>query len=105
MLIRSDGHLNQRGRLLRTGLALAIMISALIVGPRAFAADQGSESGDAPLAYDTYTVVEGETLWSIANDVAGDGSSTRETLSTIQQLNGLSGSIVMPGQQLRVPRG
>lgn len=44
----------------------------------------------------TYTVRSGDTLWTIAQS---HGTSPR----TLQQVNGLRGSRIYPGQQLRVP--
>ena len=48
-------------------------------------------------------VVEpGDTLWSIAESVA-DGSDVRAVVDRIQELNGLEGSGLVPGQVLQLP--
>lgn len=53
-------------------------------------------SGGAQATLATYTVRSGDTLWKIARS---HGTSPR----TLQQVNGLRGSRIYPGQQLRVP--
>jgi nucleoid-associated protein YgaU len=50
----------------------------------------------------TYTVLPGQSLWSIANDVLGDGNRYQELLDLNPGLRGDPGRLV-PGQQLRVP--
>jgi LysM repeat protein len=47
-------------------------------------------------------VQSGDTLWSIANSVAGD-EDVRAVVDRIQQVNGLSGSALEPGQVLHLP--
>ncbi len=50
-------------------------------------------------------VQPGQTLWSVARQVA-PGADVRETVARIKDLNGLSGpssDVVVPGQQLVVP--
>lgn len=46
----------------------------------------------------------GETLWDVAQRVAPN-SDPRAVVERIRQLNGIEGSAVQPGQQLRVPDG
>jgi hypothetical protein len=46
----------------------------------------------------------GETLWDVARRVAPH-SDQRAMVGRIQQLNGMVGSAVAPGQQLQVPDG
>jgi nucleoid-associated protein YgaU len=47
-------------------------------------------------------VQQGDTLWSIARSVAGD-EDVRMVVDAIQELNGLAGSTLQPGQVLRLP--
>ncbi|WP_285696642.1 LysM peptidoglycan-binding domain-containing protein [Actinomadura sp. NBRC 104412] len=72
----------------------------LTVGPGARAG--GRDDTLARGAVPTDVVGFGETLWGVAerNDPGGD---PRITVQRIADLNGLSGSIVHPGQRLRVP--
>lgn len=60
----------------------------------------GSDDGlPAPGDEDTYTVKQGDSLWSIAEKVLGDGSRWIE----IYELNNLPSSVIYPGQVLIIP--
>lgn len=81
-----------------------MFVRALIVGVVAFllwtVAAAGSEGAGAPR---TYTVRPYDTLWSIATaNYAGD---PREGVWRIQDANGLDGTLLVPGQRLRLPQG
>lgn len=47
----------------------------------------------------TYTVARGDSLWTIAEKLLGNGSRYKE----IKRLNGLTSDIIRPGQVLKVP--
>lgn len=47
----------------------------------------------------TYTVAKGDSLWKIANDKLGNGSRWPE----IQKLNNISGTLIHPGDVLKLP--
>lgn len=49
---------------------------------------------------DTYTVKDGDSLWSIAQNILGDGSRWIE----IWELNNLPNTVIYPGQVLRIPK-
>jgi Uncharacterized protein containing LysM domain len=50
-------------------------------------------------AYDTYTVQKGDSLWSIAQRLLGNGS--RYTI--IRALNRMKSNLIVPGQKIKVP--
>jgi nucleoid-associated protein YgaU len=50
----------------------------------------------------SYKVLPGQSLWSIANDVLGNGGRYQEILNLNPQLQGDPGRIV-PGQELVLP--
>ena len=56
---------------------------------------------DAPAAeaYDTYTVVSGDTLWKIAQEQLGDGRRYKE----IMELNGLKSDTIRTGAKFLIP--
>ena len=88
----------------RKGMArvalIAIVLAALaLVAPGAIA---GDEPG-AAVAHDTYTVAQGETLWSIASSLTAPGEQVRETMNQLQDLNAMSGSSLRAGEQIAIP--
>jgi nucleoid-associated protein YgaU len=63
----------------------------------------GSSADGLRLVGESSVVVEpGDTLWSIAGEVAGSGD-VRPLIDRIQDLNGLTGAELVPGQVLRLP--
>lgn len=53
-------------------------------------------------SFRTHTVLAGETLWSIAEDIAGD-RDVRDVVAEIQRLNLLESASVQAGQQIALP--
>jgi hypothetical protein len=90
--------LTVRGRWVVRALALVVAGAALLTGGRAFADGAG-----APVAVDTYTVGEGETLWSIAGAFTAPGEDVREVVDELTELNGMAGSALTAGDQILVP--
>ena len=78
---------------LALGVAIGSWLAPLIAGG----------DGDLRLAGAQSVVVQpGDTLWSIAADAAGTGD-VRAVVDRIQALNGLQGTILVPGQVLDLP--
>ena len=50
--------------------------------------------------YETYTVVNGDSLWGIAAKKLGSGTRYKE----IKTLNGLSSDTIYAGQKLKIPK-
>jgi hypothetical protein len=97
---RSGLRLTLRGRrvsaalALGVGLALGVWLAPLL--------DTGSN--DLRLVGERSVVVQsGQTVWSIAGDVAGSDQDVREVVDAIEELNDLEGAVVIPGQVLRLP--
>ena len=98
---RSPGRLRltRRARLLGVTLALVLGVAIgswlgpLLAGPGADLRLAGAES---------VVVQPGDSLWSIAGKVAGS-SDVREVIDRIQEINGLSGTVLIPGQVLELP--
>ena len=91
--------LTRRARLLAATLTLSLGVAiGSWLGP--LLAGGGD---DLRLAGVQSVVVQsGDTLWSIATQVAG-GADVREVVDRIQRLNHLSGTALMPGQVLELP--
>lgn len=52
-------------------------------------------------SYTTYTVKKGDSLWKIAKKQLGNGNKYKQ----IQSVNGLNGTLIRVGQQLKIPKG
>ena len=91
--------LTRRGRVVVTLLIVGVILGALVIF-----SGQSVATGDAGAPVPTRTVVvgEGDTLWAIAAEVAGDGD-IRETVHAIEKLNSLSGPALEVGQEIAVP--
>ena len=55
----------------------------------------------SPIKYNTITVSEGDTLWSIASALEGN---IRENIYTIKEINNLESSMIYVGQEILVPQ-
>jgi nucleoid-associated protein YgaU len=62
----------------------------------------GGEGGLRLAGVTSVVVHEGDTLWSIASSLGGDGD-VRAVIDEIQRLNGLEGADLVPGQVLQLP--
>lgn len=93
--------LTRRGRrviaVLLAVVAAVVVLLALLGG--AGAATAGGAAG-APLP--TLTVDAGDTLWSIAEEIA-PGADPRGVIYELKKLNGLPSAAVSPGQVLSIP--
>ena len=57
----------------------------------------------APSAsFETVTVMGGDTLWSLAADIA-PAADPRDVVDAIARLNALDGVTIAPGQRLAIP--
>lgn len=59
----------------------------------------GADSGPS---YITVTVEEGDTLWGIAKKYNKEGD-IRKYIHKIREMNGLSGSILIEGEEIKIP--
>jgi hypothetical protein len=92
--------LTTRGRRV---LAALVLVTAAVVG--AVAGMVASSQTALPTELETVTVSTGESLWSVAVAVAGDGDDPREVMAQIAALNDLDGDVLQAGQVLMVPAG
>ena len=94
--------LNRRGRLARTLVILSLAI--VMVATFAFSAGAGSTDSISatPDSFVTVVVGPGESLWSLAGRMAGDGDA-RSLIEEIIIVNSLATPDVQAGQTLRIP--
>ena len=81
-------------------LVFPILLGIGMLGGRAGA---GSPA-DAPPPATVHVVRAGDSLWAIAERLAGPGEDPRPVVDAIVDLNGLEGAVISPGQSLRLPR-
>ena len=97
--VKQPIRLTRRGRRVVAILALIpIAITFLLIGMR------GAQASDASVAAMTSTIVvkPGQSLWDVAASI-NPAKDPRETIWVIQQLNGMTTSEVLAGQELIVP--
>ena len=93
--------LTRRGRILvGTLVALPIVIGAYFIGMGSTSA--GADSVQSVTNFETVTVMPGDTLWSIAQDVAPNADA-QAVVAGIEELNQLDTLTVQPGQKLAIP--
>jgi hypothetical protein len=98
--------LNRRGRLARSLVVLSLaIVVASVAGGEAGANTSGdrlSEAASTSARYITVTVAPGDTLWSLASQLA-EGENTHALVADILEINSLSSVDVSTGQQIRIP--
>ena len=94
--------LTTRGR--RLLVALAALPLAAGIGFAALSGGSALASGEtvATADFDTVTVMPGDTLWAIAEEVA-PAEDPRTVIHEIEKLNALSSGSLQVGQQLAIP--
>jgi hypothetical protein len=94
--------LTRRGRF----VLVATLTGGLLGGAVAVAGGSFAGPGGAPSAPKLRHVIvkPGDTLWGIAQ-AADPGADPRATVRRISDLNGLTGTGLVPGQQLALPAG
>lgn len=102
---RQKIRLTRRGRLVFRGLPLLTLLALVVLGALTFVIPGEAKSATfdpvAPVSQ-TVTVVHGDTLWSIAAEVA-PGEDNRDVINRIMQINDLTSGQLVPGQVLEVP--
>jgi hypothetical protein len=99
------GHarLTRRGRIVAATLAALLVTALSLVAAVAAQAISHPAGGRAPGQRLVQVVVRpGQSLWSVAEHADPD-ADTRVIVQRIVDLNGLTGDLVQPGQQLWVP--
>lgn len=74
---------------------LAVMVVAMLL--------IGAMKPEKALVYVTYTVQQGDTLWSISREITPEDRDLRYTIREIEEVNDLQNSTIKVGQVLTVP--
>lgn len=95
--------LTARGRRVFAFLAaLPVVIALTVAVVGGGAALASNETGASTAAFAEITVMNGETLWSIAEDVAPE-ADPRDVVAEITRLNALENGSVAAGQRIAIP--
>lgn len=99
---------NTRNRVVVLLTSIALALTLLLAGAVVARADDAA--GSAPVASaeaptTTHVVRSGDTLWEIAADHLPAGDDVRVLIEDIKRINGLSTSVIVPGQTLLIPLG
>jgi hypothetical protein len=81
---------------------VALLAAPLLAVAFARATGAGAGPGEGAVRYETVTVQQGDTLWTIASRRYPD-ADPREKVGEIEQANGLGGPTIEAGQRLRLP--
>lgn len=101
-VVRSHLRLTRRGRAVFTTLAaLPIVVGAFVLTVNDGGAMAGV-AGQPGATFDYITVPQGESLWTLAEEVAPD-SDPRDVIDAIMSLNQMSSAEVLAGQRLAIP--
>jgi len=102
VVARKRARLTRRGQLVLIALAavVALAVAGLLMGLTSGTATRRPE----PVGQRSIVVQPGQTLWSIAKEVAPD-RDIREVIYEIRQINGLDSAMVRSGQSLVLPAG
>jgi LysM repeat protein len=96
---KSKLRMTKRGR----AVLLTLISTPLVIAALAFGLNSGAATGTStstPLS--KITVVGGETLWGVANQVAPK-ADPRDVIAAIESVNQLTSPDIRPGQQLSIP--
>ncbi|SDT02271.1 LysM domain-containing protein [Microterricola viridarii] len=104
VVVRSHLRLTSRGRVVFTTLvALPIVAGALMFAVNGGGAVAGDASQQGA-SFDYISVPPGESLWTLAVDLAPQ-ADPRDVIAAFIELNQLDSSQVQAGQRLAVPAG
>lgn len=59
-------------------------------------------SANKPTEYQDYTVVQGDTLWSIASKNLKSGQDIREYIYELREINNMNDCLIYPNQIIRI---
>jgi nucleoid-associated protein YgaU len=93
--------LASRYQRLAVRLAFVIVIAALIASGARFGRSECPAAADAVVV----AVNEGDTLWDLAVRYGPSSADPRKTVCEIRKANDIVGSLIHPGDTVRIPQG
>lgn len=92
--------LTARGRVVVVVLGLLLAIGVSTIAARASADGPTSSAVEVT----RHVVLEGETMWALAQQVAAPGEDVRDVVLELVRLNDLPSAGLMAGQEILLPR-
>lgn len=92
-------------RPVRIHVGRLVVLIAVVVFALSLIFVAGAQAGSQLRETSSHVVGAGETLWDIAAEHTSPGGDVRATLYDIRQMNDLSESMIVIGQELIVPEG
>lgn len=94
-----------RSRSLVVGLIPSLLVATLVSAGLDWQRSNDVARRIESQGVQTVFVVEGDTLWTLAQEHGIDGVRTSDVVSWTVEHNGLSTSMLRPGQRLELPAG
>ncbi|GAA2862067.1 MAG TPA: LysM peptidoglycan-binding domain-containing protein [Microbacterium sp.] len=94
--------LTVRGRRVLAAVAAAPLVAGIAFSVLAGGSALASGEQNAGVSFETVTVLPGDTLWSIASEVA-PGVDPRDVIDDIMSLNNLSSGAIQAGSEIAIP--
>lgn len=82
---------------------VAVLLTLVVVVIVLLLANAVGAQGPDTSVYAEHRVASGDTLWDIAAGYTAAGDDVRNTIVDIRRANDLDGSVIVPGQVLRIP--
>lgn len=99
---RTRLRLTARGRRVLAALAAAPLVAGLALSVLAGGSALASGQDAATVSFQVVSVAPGDTLWSIAAEVA-PGSDPRDVIDDIMALNNLGSATIQAGDEIAIP--
>lgn len=99
--VRTRLRITERGRRVLTFAAALPLVAIIIAGVMSGGAAVANRTVNLE-SFDTVTVSSGDSLWTIAEEVA-PAADPRDVIDAIVRLNALGDSALLPGQSLAIP--
>lgn len=99
---RTKLRLTVRGRRVLAAVAAAPLIAGIAFSVLAGGSALASGEQAAPVSFESVTVMPGDTLWSIASEIA-PGVDPRDVIDDIMRLNSLGTGAIQAGAVIAIP--
>ena len=84
-------------------ITFLVLVIGLFAGTIGFATGLNDSTASVTSDYTSYTVVSGDTLWDIADQISCGSTDTRKVVHAICRLNDIQAEELQPGMVLTIP--